>query len=684
VNRRPGDDAEDVRAEVERLRTITSLMTAAVTQCSRDLRYVWASPGYGVWIGRPAEELTGQPIVDVLGQEAFEALRPLFERVLRGERVEYEAETNFKGIGRRLIHAVYQPTQDATGAPDGWVAMIDDVTRRRELEGADLRLAAIVEGSDDGIVGMTLDGIVTTWNRGAERLFGYTAREMIGQPIRRLVPSDRPDDASQILETIRRGQRVDHYETERVRKDGRRIQLSLTVSPITDATGRMIGISKIARDVTERRRAEAALRETLDVLATLNRMSSVLSAELDMQKLVQAVTDAATEVTRARYGAFFYNVADARGESYTLYTLSGAPREAFSQFPLPRNTELFGPTFRGDGVVRLGDVTQDPRYGRNPPHRGMPPGHLPVRSYLAVPVVSRGVVLGGLFFGHPEAGVFTERDERLVTGLAAQAAIAIDKARLYEAERTARAEAEAANRSKDSFLSIVSHELRTPLTAMLGWVSVLRRAKLPPERVARALETIEQNGRMQAQLIEDLLDVSRIVTGRLKMDVSTVELRTIVDAALDGIRPDATAKGVRLEASLDVDATVAGDVVRLRQIVSNVVSNAVKFTPPGRGVEVCLERTEHAAQIVVRDEGRGIAPEFLPHVFEPFHQAEDVRKRTGGGLGLGLAIAQNLAEQHGGRVTAESAGDGAGATFTITLPLVASRAAAPSAPESVS
>jgi PAS domain S-box-containing protein len=656
-------------AELERLRTVTSLMTAAVSQCSRDLRYRWVSPGYGTWIGREPEAIVGRWIVDVLGSDAFEALRPHFERVLAGERVEYEQEADFAGIGRRIVRAVYLPTCDASGAPDGWVAMIDDLTERRKLEASHARLAAIVESSDDAIVGKTLDGIVTSWNRGAEALFGYTAAEMIGQPISRLVPPDIPDDAAHILATIRRGSSVDHYETERIRKDGRRVAVSVTVSPIRNAAGTVVGASKIARNVTERRRAEQARRETLDVLETLNRTSSILSAELDMEKLVQAVTDAASELIHARFGAFFYNKVDGRGESYTLFTLSGVPREAFSRFPLPRNTALFAPTFRGDGVVRIADVTRDPRYGQSAPYHGLPPGHLPVCSYLAVPVVSRGVVYGGLFFGHPEPGRFTERDERLVVGLAAQAAVAISNARLYEAERVARAEAEAASRAKDALLSVVSHELRTPLTAMLGWVSVLRQAKLPPDRVARALQTIDQNGRVQAALIDDLLDVSRIVTGRLHIEFAAVDLRAVLEAALDGIRPAAAVKGVRLASSLAADATVSGDAIRLRQVVSNVLSNAVKFTPAGSGIEVRLERHDRTARVVVRDEGAGIAPEFLPHVFEPFWQAEAGRLRKGGGLGLGLAIAQNLAGQHGGRVTVESAGPGQGATFTVELPL---------------
>jgi signal transduction histidine kinase len=222
---------------------------------------------------------------------------------------------------------------------------------------------------------------------------------------------------------------------------------------------------------------------------------------------------------------------------------------------------------------------------------------------------------------------------------------------------------------------------------MLGWVSVLRQAKLPPDRMARALQTIEQNGRVQAALIDDLLDVSRIVTGRLHIEFSPVDLRAVVEAALDGIRPAAAAKGVRLESSLADDVTVSGDAIRLRQIVSNLLSNAVKFTPAGAAIEVRLERHAGTARVVVRDEGAGIAPEFLGSMFEPFRQADDGRLRKGSGLGLGLAIAQNLAEHHGGRVTAESAGPGTGATFTVVLPLGEERGVGPGTaipPESLS
>src|ERR671926_240302 len=361
-----------------------------------------------------------------------------------------------------------------------------------------------------------------------------------------------------------------------------------------------------------------------------------------------------------------------------LYTLAGVPLEAFAHFPMPRATDLFGPTFRGEGVVRIADVKLDPRYGKNSPYYGMPEGHLPVVSYLAVPVISRsGEVLGGLFFGHPEAGVFTERHARIVEGLAAQAAIAMDNARLFESAQRARAEAERlyreaqeSSRLKDEFLATVSHELRTPLTAILGWAHMLRKGEFNDESARRALDTVERNARAQAQLIDDLLDVSRIVTGKLRIDVRPVDTNTFIEAAVEALRPAAEAKGVRLQKVLDTGTvTVSGDPVRLQQVVWNLLSNAIKFTPRGGRVQVRLERVNSHVEIAVSDTGQGIDAEFLPHVFDRFRQADMKTTRQHGGMGLGLAIVRHLVELHGGTVRAESGGEGRGATFTVLLPV---------------
>ncbi len=292
-----------------------------------------------------------------------------------------------------------------------------------------------------------------------------------------------------------------------------------------------------------------------------------------------------------------------------------------------------------------------------------------IASWLAAPVVSRGNVLGVLLFGDPLPGKFSTRDEGFVVAFAAQAATAMDNARLFTAEREARAEAEAANRAKDDFLSMVSHELRTPLQSILGWVAVLRQRPDSRERMTRALDTIERSGRVQAKLIDDLLDASRIVHGRLTLDFQPVELHRVVEAVLEASRPVAAAKGVLLEASLEEEVLVLGDVERLQQVVSNVLGNAIKFTPAGRRVRVTLEHAGDVAHIVVQDEGQGVDPAFLPDVFEPFRQGDDVRGRKQGGLGLGLAIVKSLVERHGGRIDLASEGRDRGATFTIVLPL---------------
>jgi signal transduction histidine kinase/DNA-binding response OmpR family regulator len=420
-----------------------------------------------------------------------------------------------------------------------------------------------------------------------------------------------------------------------------------------------------------RQRADAVLREEREILETVNRSGQRLAAELDLPKLVQALTDAATEISGAQIGAFFYNVTDTRGESYPLYSLSGADREEIGDFPMPQNSDLFGATFRGEGNVRLADVTQDPRYDKSAPDDRIPRGNLAIKSYLAVPVISRsGEVLGGLFFGHAETGVFTERQERIVQGLAGQAAIAIDNARLYEAARNARKDAETANRLKDDFLATVSHELRTPLNAILGWARLLRSGRLDDSKKEQAVEIVERNALAQQQIIEDILDVSRIITGKLRLEVSPVELSAVVEAAIDSIRPSADAKGVRLQPIIDSEANpVLGDASRIQQIVWNILSNAVKFTPRGGRIQVVLERVNSSVEISVRDTGQGISREFLPYVFERFLQADSSSARQYGGLGLGLAIVRHLTELHGGTVSASSPGEGRGATFTITLPL---------------
>lgn len=400
----------------------------------------------------------------------------------------------------------------------------DRVIDLKTPELASYWLSAIIESADDAIISKTLDGVITSWNSGAQRIFGYRAEEIIGKHITVLIPPDHIDEEPKILARIRAGERIDHYETVRVAKDGTLIDISLTVSPIRDARGDIIGASKIARDIRSRKQAEEALVEQT----------------LENARLYEAAQNAKIQAEKA----------------------------------------------------------------------------------------------------------------------------AADNERLYR-------QAQEASQLKEEFLATVSHELRNPLNAILGWSRMLRLGQVAEDGVTKALETIERNAQAQAQLIDDLLDVSRIITGKLRMDVRPADPNLFIEAAIDAVRPAAEARGVRLQKIMDTSAvSVPGDPIRLQQVVWNLLSNAIKFTARGGLVQVRLERVNSHVEIAISDTGQGIEPEFLPHVFDRFRQADQRTTRQHGGMGLGLAIVKNLVELHGGSVHAASPGIGEGSTFTVRLPVL--------------
>ena len=287
---------------------------------------------------------------------------------------------------------------------------------------------------------------------------------------------------------------------------------------------------------------------------------------------------------------------------------------------------------------------------------------LGLRSAVVVPILARHSVLGVIGFASAKPGRYSSTELLFAQDLARRISLALENARLYR-------EAQEANRAKDEFLATLSHELRTPLNAILGWTQILRSKRLDEITAARAFEAIERNAKAQAELIEDMLDVSRIITGRLRLELQPVRLSEAVEAALDSVRPAAEAKGVRMEYSPTAGGIISGDQHRLQQIVWNLLSNAVKFTPSGGFVRIKLECVGSEARLSVSDTGRGINPQFLPYVFDRFRQAETMVSRTAGGLGLGLSIARHLVELHGGVIEASSEGEGHGATFTVMFPL---------------
>ncbi|MEP7069141.1 MAG: ATP-binding protein [Usitatibacter sp.] len=558
--------------------------------------------------------------------------------------------------------------------------------KTRELAHSLSMMRATLEAATDGILVTDDHGHVTGHNRRYAEMWRVPAKLMeAGDHWRILAEISRQavDRAAFIarIEEIYARSPPESFDVLEL-ADGRTYERFSRLQVVDE---KKVGRVWSFRDITERCQAEEAFRDETRILELLNKTGETLTANLDMQALLQAVTDAATQLSGAKFGAFFHGATSAPGEPMNLFTLSGAPRDAFEKFGQPRATALFGPTFQGEAPIRSDDILQDPRYGKMAPHHGMPAGHPPVRSYLAVPVVSRaGNVLGGLFFGHPEPAVFTERTQRLIVGVAAQAAVAIDNARLYEAaqaaalerekllesERFARGEAERASQMKDEFLATLSHELRTPLSSILGWSQVLRGGGKNPGDLQKGLDIIERNTRVQTQLIEDLLDMSRIISGKVRLDIQPVEPMSFIEAAIETVRPGAEAKGIRIDKILDPHAgPVSGDPNRLQQVVWNLLSNAIKFTPKDGKVQVLLERVDSHIEVSVADTGMGIESKFIDHVFERFRQQDSSTTRRYGGLGLGLSIVKHLVELHGGTVRARSAGQGQGATFSVQLPL---------------
>jgi signal transduction histidine kinase/CheY-like chemotaxis protein len=447
--------------------------------------------------------------------------------------------------------------------------------------------------------------------------------------------------------------------------------------------------SILARMQEEHAQAQAALRQESRLLAILNQTCQSIASQLDIEKLLQTVTDAATSLTNARFGAFFYNRVNEAGEDYLLYTLSGAPREAFEKFGHPRATAVFAPTFRGEGTVLSEDITQDARYGHMPPHHGMPPGHLPVRSYLAVPVKSRsGEVLGGLFLGHPETARFQQRDARLVEGVAAQAAIAIDNARLYEsaqAQLATRERAEASlrdsDRRKDEFLATLAHELRNPLAPIRQAVKISQNSAATEAQKNWSHEVITRQVQHMSLLLDDLLDISRITRGTLELRRKRTQLANVIESAIETARPAIEAKRHTLGVHLPQQTvTLDVDPLRLSQVLSNLLTNAAKYTDPEGQLRIDAELLGGEVVIRVIDNGIGIAPEAMPDLFTMFSQVRSVHDRSDGGLGIGLALSRGLIELHGGRLDAHSQGPDSGSEFVVRLPATVHMQATPAPP----
>jgi PAS domain S-box-containing protein len=515
-------------------------------------------------------------------------------------------------------------------------------------------------------------------NKALATFYGLGPDDVVGRTLREVVPGYAEKIEPYYRRVLDTGTAVENVE---IRVQSRTVpsqsrNFLVNYFPVQVREGEVIGVGVVALDVTERHQIEEAQREQAALADTIQRFGRSVASELDLEAVVQAVTDAATLVTGAEFGAFLYNVMSDGGEAQTLYTISGADASKAAGVSMPLDS---APPFHGEEIARSGDIRSDPRCGDAPPF--IPWGDLPVVSYLAVPVISRtGEVVGGLFFGHSRTGHFEERHERLVEGIAGWAAVAMDNSRLYQAERVARAEAERANQVKSEFLATMSHELRTPLNAMMGYADLLMAGV--PEPISEAarvmVDRIGVSARHLLELIEEILTFSRLEAGEERVEVNLVNPKDLIAEVHALMEPLALSKGVAFRSHAPTEISpMASDARKIRQILINLIGNGIKFTDRG---EVRLTLEENGDEVVfgIHDTGAGIEERDLDRIFDPFWQVEGGSTRNAGGTGLGLSVTRRLARLLGGDVSVTSKLD-VGSTFRVRLPR---EAPAPSTKES--
>ena len=529
---------------------------------------------------------------------------------------------------------------------------VEDARRAREAEDA-ARLAAIVAGAEDAIVSKTLEGIVTSWNPAAESMFGYTAEEAIGRPITIVIPLDRMHEEREILARLRRGERTEHFETIRVHKSGREIPVSLTVSPVRDPTGRVIGASKIARDRTEQQRAHEALRATVRGLEALYRLADRVGRAADRAQIHEAALDAITTAMGVERASILLFDLEGAMRFVAWRGLSDAYRRATD------GHSPWRPDSPEHAPITVFDVFQDASLA-SLRDAVLAEG---IRALLFVPIEWQGRLIGKFMVYADVPRAFSSDECRLAetigrhvafglvrvdTERAANAALARERAARAEAD-AARTQAESANREKDEFLAMLAHELRNPLGPIVHAAEILGRHDELDEEPRRAIAMIDRQARHMARLLEDLLDVARITRGRISLRSETVDLREPVEHAVEAHRPAFEAKGQRVSLGLpDGPVLVLGDAARLQQVVGNLLHNARKYTPQGGAIRVDLFRGGSTAEVQVEDDGIGVAREHLQSIFDLFVQANPTLARTEGGLGVGLTLVRGVVDLHGG------------------------------------
>ncbi|MBW4477455.1 MAG: response regulator [Tolypothrix brevis GSE-NOS-MK-07-07A] len=685
----------------EHLSNVLENMTDAFIALDSEFRITYVNQQTARRNNMQPEEIIGKTHWEMWSWSVGTIVEQKYRQAIK-EQIPVHFEVLYEPLKMWLeIHAY--PSEEGMGI------YFRDITARKtteiSLQNALQRLNFHVENSPLAVVEWDHEFRVSRWSVEAERIFGWQASEVIGKNFQdwQFVFTEDLEVVTDAVTRLTQGIENRNISYNRnYTKDNSIVSCEWYNSTLLDESGKLISVLSLALNVTEREKMLVRVQQYTGQLRGLTEAALTINSALSIEEVVQIITERSRFLIGAHQSLTSMTIDRNWAESISATSLSNK-YAAWQDYKLkPDGSGIYAYICQRNRPIRMTqtELEAHPQWRRFDAEAE----NLPMRGCLAAPLTGRdGGNIGLIQLSDKyDESEFTAEDEAILVQLAQMASVAIENTRLYEAEQLARTQAESANRIKDEFLAVLSHELRTPLNPIIGWSKLLRTRKFDEKKTAEALATIERNAKLQVQLIEDLLDVSRILRGKLTLNIDKVSPSLIILAALETVRLAAEAKSISIVTIFDPNVgQIAGDAGRLQQVIWNLLSNAVKFTPNGGRVEVRLSMEMGSggqgdkennsflhpplspspplplspscryAQITVSDTGKGIALEFLPYVFDYFRQADGATTRKFGGLGLGLAIARQLVELHGGTVYVESPGEGQGATFTVKLPLLA-------------
>jgi len=558
---------------------------------------------------------------------------------------------------KRNVLVCPRPIRSSTGQLVGAHNTLVDITVYKQFEERQTILSEIVQSSNDAIVSKNLNGIIMSWHNGAQRIFGYSESEIIGKSIETLIPNYLKSEEKIILQEISEGRKVDHYQTIRVTKSGKEIPVSLTISPMRNKQGQIIGASKIARDISDQIQREQTIQFHEQQLETLHAIGRVISEKLDTPSIIQTVINSTTHLVAADLGLCFYRVTDEEGRSKLSVSIAASEIAIHpDEYSVDLEDSLIHAVFSGEDSVRFDDVCKVPHILSLfdlPKYPDLPR----IQHCLAIPIRSVDkLLIGAMFFGYTRFDLFNAADEDMMRSIASLVAVTLDNAWLLEEVNTL-------NLKKNEFIALASHELKTPLTTTKGYLQILERSEI--DQVGRRFLTkaLKQLERINA-LISELLDISKIEAGKLSFHLETFDLSEMVLDVVETFHFSNQTHTIFVNNTRG-DYVVEADRQRMEQVMINLITNAIKYSPDANNVRITLESSPQEVSVHVMDEGMGLGHDQQEKVFTRFYQVEGTSKMAG--LGLGLYLSKEIMDRHGGHIGVNSR-LGKGSTFYFSIP----------------